>query len=93
VTVFSPNDISGLRRLKNVKCGIEVASSTRMMSKTLGKSFFLIVAKICKKKTTKNPTKNAKHEQIILHTLHLKPYKCSNKFLTDKTKNSMVGIY
>jgi len=31
VTVFSPDDISGLRRPKNVEFGTEVASSTRMM--------------------------------------------------------------
>jgi len=31
VTVFSPNDSSGLRRPKNVKFGTKVASSTRMM--------------------------------------------------------------
>jgi len=33
VTVFSPNDISGLRRPKNIKCGTKVASSMRMMEK------------------------------------------------------------
>jgi len=31
VTVFAPNDISGLRRPKNAKLGIKVASSIRMM--------------------------------------------------------------
>jgi len=31
VTVFSPNDISGLRRRKNAKFGTKVESSTRMM--------------------------------------------------------------
>jgi len=31
VTVFSPNDISGLRRPKNVKFDTNVASITRMM--------------------------------------------------------------
>jgi len=31
MTVFSPSDISGLRRPKNVKFGIKVASSMRMM--------------------------------------------------------------
>jgi len=31
VTVFSPNDISGLRRPKSIKFGTKVASGMRMM--------------------------------------------------------------
>jgi len=31
LAIFSPNDISGLRRRKNVKFGIKVASGTGMM--------------------------------------------------------------
>jgi len=49
VTVFSPNDISGLRRPKNVKFGTKVASSMKMMNtlRFLEKGFNC--HKICKK--------------------------------------------
>jgi len=65
-TVYSPNDISGLRRPKNVKFGTKVASSTRMMHalRFLEKRF-LIVAKFAHK--------NSKNEHIILHMLPQKP--------------------
>jgi len=59
MTVFSTSDISGLRRLKNVKFGTKAASSTRMMRNyTFGKSF-LIVAKM-----TKNYSAHATPETI-----------------------------
>jgi len=49
VTVFSLNDISGLRRPKSVKFDTKAASSTGMMH-TLGVlESFLIVAKFAKK--------------------------------------------
>jgi len=53
VTVFSPNDISGLRRPTNVKFCTKVASSTRMMCalRFLEKSFNC--SKICKKRQNK----------------------------------------
>jgi len=50
VTVFSPNDISGLRRSKNVKFATWVASSTRMMlTLTFLEKVFLIVAEFKKR--------------------------------------------
>jgi len=46
---FSPNNISGLRRPKNVKFGIKVASSMRMMhAHRFFKEKVLIVAKFAK---------------------------------------------
>jgi len=47
VTVFSPNNILGLRRCKNAKFSTKVASSMRMMRALFGKSF-LIVTKFAK---------------------------------------------
>jgi len=49
---FSPKDISGLRRPKNVKFGTMVASSTRMMHavRFFLEKVYLIVSK-CAKKT------------------------------------------
>jgi len=49
VTVFSPNDISGLRMPKNVKFSIKVASSTRMMRALRFLEKVLIMAKFAKK--------------------------------------------
>jgi len=46
VAVFSPNDISGLRRPKNVKFGTKVASSRRMMRALRFLEKFLIVTKL-----------------------------------------------
>jgi len=56
VAVFSPNDISGLRRPKNDKFGTKVASSTGMMRALIFfEKVFLIVAKFAK--TVKNRPK------------------------------------
>jgi len=63
MTVFSPNDISGLRRPKNVKFGTKVASSTRMIhALRLLEKVKKNCGKICKK-----------NDHIILHTLAVKP--------------------
>jgi len=43
---FSPNDISGLKKLKNVEFGTKVASSTRMMSALRFLEKFFICCKI-----------------------------------------------
>jgi len=64
VTVFSPNDISGLRRPKDIEFGTEVASSTRMMHavRFFWKKFFKC-GKICKK--------SAKNKHVILHNAEI----------------------
>jgi len=50
VTVFSPTDISELRRSKNIKFITKVASSTRMMcTRRVFKKVFFNCGKICKK--------------------------------------------
>jgi len=46
---YSPNDISGLGWPKNLKFGIKVTSSTRMMRAIDFLKKFLIVAKFAKK--------------------------------------------
>jgi len=48
VTVVSANDISGLRRPKNVKFGTKVASSTRIVRALRLLDKFLIAAKVAK---------------------------------------------
>jgi len=65
VTVCSPNDISGLRRPKNVKFGTKVTSSARMMCALRYLESFLICGKICKKKLLRKSAKNA-----IFHFTH-----------------------
>jgi len=56
VTVFSPNDISGLRRPKNIKFGTKVASSLRMMHALRFLEKFLIAVKFAK---------NAKNRHVL----------------------------
>jgi len=68
VTVFSPNDISRLRRPKAVNFGTKVAYSTRMTSAL---RLFEKVFNCGKKSAKISP--NAKDEHILLHTLPQKP--------------------
>jgi len=49
LTVIPPDDVSGLRRLKSVKFGTDVVSSTRMMCALRFLEKVLIVAKLVKK--------------------------------------------
>jgi len=56
---FSPSGISRLRRPKNIKFGIKVASSTRIMHALIFLGKFLIAAKLQKNaKKTKMPKKS-----------------------------------
>jgi len=78
VTVFFPNDISGLRKLKKVKFGTKVASSTRIMCALRFLKSFLIVAKFAKNRLkgahsslhATSDTKNSRNAEIGINTTH-----------------------
>jgi len=73
VTVFSPNDISGLGRPKIIKFGTKVVSSTSMMhAHRFLVKVFLIMANL-HQKTAKVGQKTPRNEHILLHMLPQNP--------------------
>jgi len=76
VTVFSLNNISGLRRSKNVKFGTKVASIMRMMhALRILEKVFLIVATFArmlpKKSKNANFSKTLAQFHLAMYTLFL----------------------